>query len=156
MSALATASASTVAQSSTHHTQHDATRDAIITDAAAAHMTRCSTMNRREVIPDNRDAAATDRASVQHVGLCDHAEDEPCTGMSPRVDPIFVLTMDALLNHLVDLIEPTCRRCIQLRQQSNNWNGSSGKDESDNAQSTMSGTREGAGVTRGRRPVTAS
>ena len=68
------------------------------------------------MVPDNREVAANARPSVRHAGLCTLAEHEPCTGVPPRMDPLLVMEEDPLLHSLVDLREPTCRRCIQLRQ----------------------------------------
>ena len=111
------------------HVEHHTTSVAIGIRAAATHVSRCSRTDRRKVVPDNREVAANARPSVRHAGLCTLAEHEPCTGVPPRMDPLLVMEEDPLLHSLVDLREPTCRRCIQLRLSFAriSWISSSGK-----------------------------
>ena len=84
--------------------------------ATAAHTIHCST-NRGKVVPDDRDAAATARPSVQHTDLCTLAENQPRTGVTPSVHPLAGVETGPLLHCLVHLREPTHRRCIQLRRE---------------------------------------
>ena len=99
--------------------------------ATAAHSIHCST-NRDKVAPDDRDAAATARPSVQHTDLCTLAEHQPRTGVAPSVHPIAGVETDTVLHCLVHLREPARRRCIQLRRSSaeSTWSSSSGKENS--------------------------
>ena len=82
----------------------------------AAHSIHCST-NRVKVVPDDRDAAAAARPSVQHTDLCTFAENQPRTGVTPSVHPLAGMETDPVLHCLVHLREPARRRCIQLRRE---------------------------------------
>jgi len=70
--------------------------------ATAAHTIHCST-NRGKVVPDDWEAAATARPSVQHTDLCTLAENQPRTGVTPSVHPLAGVETGPLLHCLVHL-----------------------------------------------------
>ena len=77
--------------------------------------------------PTLREVAAAAMSSMISEGCSRRGQ--AMAGVSPCVDPLFVLKMYPLLECLVDLRKPTCRRCIQLceeqlvRQSGEHWGG---------------------------------
>ena len=96
--------------------------------ATAAHCIHCST-NRGKVVPDDRDAAATARPSVQHTDLCTLAEHQPRKGVAPSVHPIAGVETDPVLHCRLSTCESR-HAAAAFSSAESTWSSSSGKEKS--------------------------